>query len=169
MPTVRPVRGGVEADVSSDSPGICKSLAPTIDILYPFSTTLYEGFGLYQFFRYSCQQTVPANLIFAGVGILLSAATDVEASQEVIIDLFERIEYFFKRLEYTSTIIFTMLKIIVEVPDIFAIATKEMEQKSTEYLVGRNDIENTLKRLDKLTQEEARMAAAENLKLTQIR
>jgi hypothetical protein len=31
-------------------------------------------------------------------------------------------------------------------------------------LVGRNDIEDALKRLDKLTQDEARMAIAENLK-----
>ena len=33
-------------------------------------------------------------------------------------------------------------------------------------LVGRKDIEDALKRLDKLTQEEARMAAAEVLRLT---
>ena len=35
-------------------------------------------------------------------------------------------------------------------------------------LVGRRDMEDALKRLDKLTQEEARMAAAENLRLTHI-
>ena len=33
-------------------------------------------------------------------------------------------------------------------------------------LIGRTDIEDGLKRLDKLTQEESRMAAAENLKVT---
>jgi hypothetical protein len=33
-------------------------------------------------------------------------------------------------------------------------------------LIGRTDMEDALKRLDKLTQEEARMAAAENLKAT---
>ena len=33
-------------------------------------------------------------------------------------------------------------------------------------LIGRTDMEDTLKRLDKLTQEEARMAVAENLKAT---
>ena len=33
-------------------------------------------------------------------------------------------------------------------------------------LIGRTDIEDGLKRLDKLTQEEARMVAAENLKAT---
>jgi hypothetical protein len=35
-------------------------------------------------------------------------------------------------------------------------------------LIGRTKIEDTLKRLDKLTQEEARMASAENLKITHI-
>ena len=33
-------------------------------------------------------------------------------------------------------------------------------------LIGRTEIEDGLKRLDKLTQEEARMAAAQNLKVT---
>ena len=35
-------------------------------------------------------------------------------------------------------------------------------------LVGKKEMEDALKRLDKLTQEEARMAAAENLRLTHI-
>ena len=33
-------------------------------------------------------------------------------------------------------------------------------------LLGRNDVEDALKRLDKLTQEEAKMATAEVLKVT---
>ena len=33
-------------------------------------------------------------------------------------------------------------------------------------LIGKKEIEDALKRLDKLTQDEARMAAAENLRLT---
>ena len=35
-------------------------------------------------------------------------------------------------------------------------------------LIGRNDVEDALQRLDKLTQEEVRMAVAENLKATHI-
>jgi hypothetical protein len=35
-------------------------------------------------------------------------------------------------------------------------------------LIGKKEIEYALKQLDKLTQEEARMAAAENLRLSQI-
>ena len=38
--------------------------------------------------------------------------------------------------------------------------------KYVKKLIGRTDIEDALKRLDKLTHEEARMATAENLKAT---
>ena len=39
-------------------------------------------------------------------------------------------------------------------------------EKYARKLIGRTDIEDALKRLDKLTHEEARMATAENLKAT---
>ena len=35
-------------------------------------------------------------------------------------------------------------------------------------LAGRTDLEDALKKLDRLTQEEARMALAENLRVTNI-
>ena len=35
-------------------------------------------------------------------------------------------------------------------------------------LIGKKEMEDALKRLDKLTQDEARMAAAENLRLTHV-
>ena len=74
---------------------------------------------------------------------------------------------------------------MVEVLNIFAIATKEMKQgrasellpentwmqakrcseKYLKKLAGRKDIEDALERLDKLTQEEARMALAQILRL----
>jgi hypothetical protein len=41
-----------------------------------------------------------------------------------------------------------------------------LSEKYLRKLIGRNDIEGALKRLDKLTQEEARMATAEVLKVT---
>ena len=65
---------------------------------------------------------------------LFQAAKDVEASQDALIDLFERIENFFKRLEsYTSVpptdaMTDIIVKIMIEVLNIFAIATKEMRQ-----------------------------------------
>ena len=39
-------------------------------------------------------------------------------------------------------------------------------EKFAKRLVGRTELEDVLKRLDKLTQEEARMATAQNLKAT---
>ena len=44
--------------------------------------------------------------------------------------------------------------------------TEGCSEKYLKKLIGRTDIEDGLKRLDKLTQEESRMAAAENLKVT---
>ena len=78
---------------------------------------------------------------------------------------------------------------MTEILDVFAIATKEMRQsrasgllsamyhhfianlcpeKYLKKLLGKKEMEGALKRLDRLTQEEARMAAAEILKLTHI-
>ena len=149
-------------------------------------------------------------MIFAGAGVLLSvaiildltrsdcsdteltqAAKDVSASQDAIVDIFERIENFFRRLEaYTEVpttegMKYIIIKIMVEVLGIFAIVTKEMKQgrasestpdstspvadrsseKYLKKLLGRKDIEDALSRLDKLTQEEARMATAQVLKV----
>jgi hypothetical protein len=44
--------------------------------------------------------------------------------------------------------------------------TEENPEKYGKRLIGRTDIEDALKRLDKLTNEEARMAIAENLRAT---
>ena len=62
------------------------------------------------------------------------AAKDVYASEEALADLFECIENFFKRLETYTEVSPTdamndmIIKIMVEVLNIFAIATKEMKQ-----------------------------------------
>ncbi|KAH8986063.1 hypothetical protein EDB86DRAFT_3246192 [Lactarius hatsudake] len=142
-------------------------LNPTINVLYAFSATLGEGVGLI---------FSPAKVVSAGAGVLLLTAKEVESSQEALADVFERIENFFKRLESYTEVTQTeamtdiIVKIMVEVLDIFAIATKEMKQSRAKKflmkLVGRKDMEDALKRLDKLTQEEARMAAAQILNLT---
>ncbi|KAH9028942.1 hypothetical protein EDB84DRAFT_257299 [Lactarius hengduanensis] len=142
-------------------------LGPTINVLFAFSETLGSGVGLI---------FSPAKVISAGVGVLLSVAKDVNASQETLADLFERIENFFKRLESyaqvppTDAMTDIIVKIMVEVLNVFAIATKEMRhgqaKKFLKKLVGRKDMEDALKRLDQLTQEEVRMAVAQILKLT---
>ncbi|KAH9073522.1 hypothetical protein EDB83DRAFT_2219557, partial [Lactarius deliciosus] len=87
------------------------------------------------------------------------------------------LQHFFKRLESytevppTDAMTDMIVKIMVEVLNIFAIATKEMKhgraKKFFRKLVGRQDIEDALARLDKLTQEEVRMASAQILRLTQ--
>ena len=62
------------------------------------------------------------------------AAKDVESSQDALIDLFECIENFFKRLESytavppTDAMTDIIVKIMIEVLNIFAIATKEIRQ-----------------------------------------
>ncbi|KAH9016751.1 hypothetical protein EDB84DRAFT_711918 [Lactarius hengduanensis] len=150
-----------------DDERLTKWLNPTVNVLYAFSATLGEGVGLV---------FSPAKVIFAGIGVLLLASKDVSASHDVLIDIFERIENFFKRLEgyteipQTTAMTDVIVKIMVEVLSIFAIATKEIRQgrakKFFKKLVGRRDIEDALQRLDRLTQEEARMATAEVLRLT---
>ena len=62
------------------------------------------------------------------------AAKDVEAGQDALIDLFELMENFFERLESHTAVTPTdamtdiIVKIMVEVLNIFAIATKEITQ-----------------------------------------
>ena len=93
----------------------------------------------------------PASVVFAGIGVLLSvcifntwighrntyisqAAKDVRASQATLMDIFGRIESFFRRLEiYTEVpqtveMMDTIILIMVEVLSILGVATKEIRQ-----------------------------------------
>jgi hypothetical protein len=94
----------------------------------------------------------PAKVIFAGVGVLLlvrillnisgsqynvyisQAAKDVQGGQDNLVDAFERIESFFRRLEIytevspTAEMTDTIVRIMVEVLSILGIATKEIKQ-----------------------------------------
>jgi hypothetical protein len=122
------------------------------------------------------------------------AAKAVSASQDALAIVFERIGNFFRRLETyvevppTPGMTDVIVKIMVEVLTILAIATKEMKQskasesvrggmdcscwltvvlgKYLRRLVGRVDMEDAMIRLDQLTQEEVRMAAAQGLRAT---
>ncbi|KAH8999623.1 hypothetical protein EDB86DRAFT_649749 [Lactarius hatsudake] len=111
-----------------DDERLTKWLNPTVNVLYAFSATLGEGVGLV---------FSPAKVIFAGIGVLLLASKDISASHDVLIDIFERIENFFKRLEayieipQTTAMTDVIVKIMVEVLSIFAIATKEIRQGRT--------------------------------------
>ncbi|KAH9059054.1 hypothetical protein EDB87DRAFT_1832309 [Lactarius vividus] len=155
-----------EENTSGDDK-LTKWLTPTVDVLYAFSAVLGEGVGLV---------FSPAKVIFAGAGVLLLAAKDVAASQDALVDIFERIEGFFRRLEKYSAVPTTeamkdtIVKIMVEVLGIFGIVTKEMKQGRTKRyvkkLIGRRDVEDALLRLDRLTQQEMQMAIVELLQVT---
>ena len=94
----------------------------------------------------------PAKTIFVGIGVLLlvrillntsarpyntyisQAAKDVQGNDDTLVDVFERIECFFRRLEIyaqvppTTEMMDTIIQIMVEVFSILGIATKEIKQ-----------------------------------------
>ncbi|KAI0267942.1 hypothetical protein BGY98DRAFT_1068907, partial [Russula aff. rugulosa BPL654] len=157
-----------EFDQSQNSDGVLMTwVTPTVNVLYSFSATLGGVVGL---------AFPPANIIFTGIGVLLLAVKDARASRDKFIDLFNCIERFFQRLEIytgitpTTAMTGIIVDIMVEVLTILGIATKEVKRgrlkKYFRKLVGNTDIEDSLQRLDRLTQEEARMASAELLKVT---
>ena len=108
----------------------------------------------------------PAKVVFTGVGVLLSvcslffqffmsslscftcqAAKDVRASQNTLIDVFERIEMFFRRLETytqvppTTEMIDMIVQIMVEVLSILGIATKAIKQgRMSGYFAYKYDV-----------------------------
>ncbi|KAH9047745.1 hypothetical protein EDB84DRAFT_1673404 [Lactarius hengduanensis] len=104
---------------------------------------------------------------------LVSSSKTSAPSQNALVDLFGRMEYFFMRLQKyidvrpTAAMTDIIVKIMVEVISILGIVTKEIRQGRTmrylKKLIGRKDVEDALQRLDKLTQEEARMAGVEAL------
>ncbi|KAF8467476.1 hypothetical protein DFH94DRAFT_848266 [Russula ochroleuca] len=108
-------------------------LNPTINVLYAFSSTVGQGLGLI---------FSPANVVFSGIGVLLLAAKDVDASQDVLIDIFVRIEGFFMRLQSytevrpTAAMTDVIVKIMIEVLSILAIATKEIKQGRSSEPIG---------------------------------
>ena len=72
---------------------------------------------------------------------ITQAAKDVRANQDTLIDIFERIETFFRRLEIYTEVPLTMgmkdivIEIMVEVLAILGIATKEIKQgRMSKYL-----------------------------------
>jgi len=118
----------------------------------------------------------------------------VSASHDALAELFEHIEKYFKRLDVymqlsmTSEMAEVFVKMMAEVLSILSIATKEVNRKRAsesdwhgilpidhstiwpekvfDKLLRGTDIEDALKRLDKLIQEEVRMAVAQTMKAT---
>ena len=146
---------------------LTKWLNPTVNVLLTFSATIGAGVSLVriEFSRrglrfYSdhiglltgnsdirrrwCPPPGPYLIYISSQAKLdieaRQAVKDVNAAQESLIDIFERIENFFKRLEtYTKVqpseaMRDIIVKIMVEVLNIFAIATKEIKQGRTSEL-----------------------------------
>jgi len=159
------IPGFDEAGSSDDK--YTKWLDPTVNVLFAFSSTIGAGVSL---------AYPPAGVIFSGIGVLVSAAKGVSDSEGKLVDLFERIEGFFRRLEAyidvpsNAGMTDTIVKIMVEVLLILGIVTREIKRnkakKFLRRLAGRTDMEDALQRLEKLTQEEVRMAAAQDLRAT---
>ncbi|KAH8979868.1 hypothetical protein EDB92DRAFT_2107382 [Lactarius akahatsu] len=143
---------------------LMKWISPVVDVLYTFSGTLGEVAGM---------AFPPAGVIFTGIGILLAAAKDVRSSHDALVELFERIENFFKRLGvYTRTSLTAemadvFVKILAEILCILSIATKEVKRKRAKIyfrkFLGRTDIEDALRKLDSLIQEEAVRSPSDQL------
>lgn len=123
---------------------------------------------------------------------LNQAATGISTSYDALLDLFECVASFLNRLHiYTERIPLSpamsdiVVKIMAQVLSVLALATKQINQgrlsksptacgsswdervaeKFSKKLLGENDVEAILQRLDRLTQEEARMTAAHTLEV----
>ena len=74
--------------------------------------------------------------------LISQAAKDAQASKDTLIDIFERIEMFFRRLEIytelplTMEMMDTMIQIMTEILSVLGIATKEIKQgRTSKYLL----------------------------------
>ncbi|KAF8490160.1 hypothetical protein F5888DRAFT_1136225 [Russula emetica] len=148
----------------NDSQRLSQWLNPTVNVIVAFSGTIGD---------FVSPAFPPAGFIFTGITILLSTATAVSNRRDTLIIIFERIENVFRRLEKyiefprTAGMIDTIVKVMVEVLCILAIATKEIkENRAKTYLkklVGGTNIEDALQRLENAIREETRMVSAEAL------
>ena len=120
---------------------------------------------------------------------LYQAAGGVSSSYDALLDLFECVGNFLKRLEIYTTIPPTtmmtdiVVKITLEVLSVLALATRQIKlgrfskhaiaytlltaqcgiEKFAKKLLGESEVEAVLNKLDRLTQDEARMTVAQTL------
>ncbi|KAH9023675.1 hypothetical protein EDB85DRAFT_1894691 [Lactarius pseudohatsudake] len=142
-------------------------LNPVVQFVHAFSGILGEATSLIPF--------QPAKLVFVGINVLFTAAEGVSASYDALLELFECIGNFLKRLEiYTqitlgSSMTEIIVKIMIELLSILSQAKKQIKQgrfkKFAKKLLGDSEIESILRRLDRLTQDEARMTDAHILEV----
>ena len=137
-------------------------LIPTVNVLYALSATVGEGIGLVNTTLLPLEKLC-SDIHFSGIltcesypcgnqrslfslylpsftwtiqfdAEILQAAKDVHSSQDKLVDLFNQIGYFFRRLEIytgvppTRAMTDILVEIMVEVIGILGIATKEMKR-----------------------------------------
>ncbi|KAI9434300.1 hypothetical protein H4582DRAFT_792996 [Lactarius indigo] len=101
-------------------------LNPVVQFVHAFSAVLGDAVGLVPF--------QPAKLIFVGIDVLFTAADGVSASYDALLELFESIGSFLKRLHVYSEIPLNPLmtdivaKIMVELISILALARKQIHR-----------------------------------------
>ncbi|KAH9061918.1 hypothetical protein EDB87DRAFT_1560134, partial [Lactarius vividus] len=142
-------------------------LSPLVQILHTLSAVLGASIALVPF--------EPAKAVFAGVDVLIAAASGVSSSYDALVDLFECLANFLKRLRIYTDLPLTpstseiSVKIMVELLAVLALATKQIKQgrfkKFAKKLLGESEIEAILRRLDRLTQEEGRMTMTQTLQV----
>ncbi|KAN0113738.1 hypothetical protein V8E52_007391, partial [Russula decolorans] len=139
-------------------------LSPGVKVLHAFSGIAGEAVILVPF--------SPAKAVFTSIDVLLAAVDGVTSSYDAVLELFECLGNFLKRLEIYLTIPTTMvtdviIKIMVELLSVLALATKQIRQgrfkKFAKKLLGEREVEAVLQKLDRLTQDEARMTVTQTL------
>jgi hypothetical protein len=124
---------------------------------------------------------------------LYQTVSEVNASDDALVDLLESIEHFLSRLDIytkvppTGPMADILVKIMIELLSAIALVTKHVKQKRpsefppsqmrhgrfaqrgavkfVKKLLGENDVEAVLQRLDRLTQDEARTTIAQTLEV----
>jgi hypothetical protein len=138
---------------------------------------------------YYCFSTVSSSLSC----LPIQAAIAVGTSYDALVDLFECVANFLGRLHIyteipsTPTMSCVLVRIMVEVLSVLALATKQIKQgrfskppvgliyipliaglgteKFAKKLLGESEIEAVIQRLDRLTSDEARMTVAQTLQV----
>ncbi|KAH9975096.1 hypothetical protein BGW80DRAFT_1444660 [Lactifluus volemus] len=164
---------------------LIKCLNPVFQFLHVFSSTLGESQVLVPF--------PPAKAVFVGIDVLLQAASGVSTSYDALVQIFDRVSNFLKRLQIYAEITFTpeapminiIVQIMVEILSVLALTTTEIKQgrlskqmlplvnlviprSSAEKFVKKvfreSKIEAVLQKLAQLTDEETRMATTLTLR-----
>ncbi|KAI0272100.1 hypothetical protein BGY98DRAFT_167224 [Russula aff. rugulosa BPL654] len=103
---------------------LISSLRPAVNAIQAFSRILGEALVPFPL----------AKALFVGIDVLLSTASEVTSSYDALLDLFESLGHFLKRLEVyttippTSMMIGPITKIMVELLSVLAMATKQIKQ-----------------------------------------